>query len=102
MAARATSVVLSLLVAVFQVSSLSPPVTLTAGPVRGTVLDVSGTQVNAYLGIPYAKPPVGELRFKPPVPPDPWQGVYNATVLARDCYQELQDDEVCHVIYEIR
>ncbi|KAI8493492.1 type-B carboxylesterase lipase [Branchiostoma belcheri] len=93
MAARATSVVLSLLVAVFQVSSLSPPVILTSGTVRGTVLDVSGTQVNAYLGIPYAKPPVGELRFKPPVPPDPWQGVYNATVLARDCYQELQDNE---------
>ncbi|XP_078662203.1 cholinesterase 1-like [Branchiostoma floridae x Branchiostoma belcheri] len=93
MAARATSVVLSLLVAAFQVSSLSPLVTLTSGTVRGTVLDVSGTQVNAYLGIPYAKTPVGELRFKPPVPPDPWQGVYNATVLARDCYQELQDNE---------
>ncbi|XP_019632301.1 PREDICTED: cholinesterase 2-like [Branchiostoma belcheri] len=84
-----TCVVLSLLATVLSVCSLEPLVDLPAGPVRGTVLDVSGTQVNAYLGIPYAKPPVGELRFKPPVPPDPWQGVYNATEMPRSCYQKL-------------
>ncbi|XP_066272001.1 cholinesterase 1-like [Branchiostoma lanceolatum] len=69
------------------VGSSEPLVDLPAGTVRGTVVDVAGTQVNAYLGIPYAKPPVGELRFKPPVPPDPWEGVYNATEVSRDCYQ---------------
>ncbi|XP_066272002.1 acetylcholinesterase-like [Branchiostoma lanceolatum] len=85
----ATFMVLSLLAIVSSVSSQDPIVDLPAGTVRGTVVDVAGTQVNAYLGIPYAKPPVGELRFKPPVPPDPWEGVYNATEPPIACYQQL-------------
>ncbi|XP_066271211.1 acetylcholinesterase-like [Branchiostoma lanceolatum] len=75
------------------VGSSEPLVDLPAGTVRGTVVDVAGTQVNAYLGIPYAKPPVGELRFKPPVPPDPWEGVYNATKFSNRCYQLLQKNQ---------
>ncbi|MBN1663599.1 MAG: carboxylesterase family protein [Deltaproteobacteria bacterium] len=31
-----------------------------------------------WLGVPYAKPPLGDLRWKPPVEPDPWQGVRDA------------------------
>lgn len=33
----------------------------------------------AYLGIPYAKPPVGELRWRPPMRPEPWDGIMEAT-----------------------
>lgn len=48
------------------------------GKVRGitkTFTDQEGQQrdVHMYLGIPYAKPPVKKLRFKPPLPTDPWK-----------------------------
>ncbi|KAG5872637.1 hypothetical protein JTB14_016153 [Gonioctena quinquepunctata] len=41
----------------------------------------------AFLGIPYAKAPVGELRFKAPQPPEPWQGIKDATKVGNMCFQ---------------
>ncbi|XP_031348618.1 venom carboxylesterase-6-like [Photinus pyralis] len=43
----------------------------------------------AFEGIPYAKPPVGNLRFEPPQPAEPWSGTLEATT-ARGCAQHLQ------------
>ena len=42
------------------------------GKVRGTEV---AEGVLAWRGVPYAAPPVGELRLRPPVPPPPWAGV---------------------------
>jgi para-nitrobenzyl esterase len=44
---------------------------------NGTIEGIqdSKTGVKMFLGIPYAKPPVGELRWKAPLPADNWQGV---------------------------
>lgn len=42
------------------------------GKVRGRILE---NGVAAYLGIPYAAPPLGENRFRAPRPPEPWDGV---------------------------
>jgi para-nitrobenzyl esterase len=48
---------------------------------------VANAHVRAYLGIPFAAPPVGELRWKPPQPVAPWQGVRAATEFGPQCLQ---------------
>lgn len=40
-----------------------------------------------FRGVPYSAPPVGKLRWHPPLPPTPWDGVRNATTFAADCAQ---------------
>lgn len=52
-----------------------PVIETTAGPVRGLRRD-DGSQ--AFLGIPYADPPVGELRFRAPRRRTPWTGIHEA------------------------
>ncbi len=55
------------------------------GPVCGIV--VSG--VSEWLGIPYAAPPVGNLRWRPPQPPAPWSSPLQATAFGSECAQEF-------------
>lgn len=63
----------------------------TAGPVRGYLND----GIRTFRGVPYAEPPVGPLRFKPPVPPKPWTDVRWALVQGPNCpqhnYREKRD-----------
>ena len=44
-------------------------------------------KLNAWLGIPFAEKPIGDLRFKRPVPIKNWNGILNATQLPNTCYQ---------------
>jgi len=43
--------------------------------------------VDAYLGIPFAKPPLNSLRFRHPQPIEKWRNIFNATRLPNSCYQ---------------
>jgi len=53
----------------------APLVETAAGTVRGRALPEGG---RLFAGIPFAEPPVGELRLRPPRPPAPWRGVREA------------------------
>jgi len=53
----------------------------------GTVEGKSDAKVNAFLGIPYAAPPVGDLRWKAPQPAAKWSGVRKATEFGNHCMQ---------------
>ncbi|MFT4051128.1 MAG: carboxylesterase family protein [Microbacterium sp.] len=57
-----------------------PVVDTASGRVRGLWREIPGSQARsaAFLGIPFAQPPVGELRFAAPVPAEPWEGVRDA------------------------
>lgn len=55
-------------------------ITVEQGDLRG-VLSEDG-KVEIYAGIPYAMPPVGDLRWKEPQDPEPWQGVRDCDVFA--------------------
>ena len=61
--------------------SASPIRNTHTGQVRGSLVHVKDTKsdVHAFLGIPFAKPPVGPLRFAPPENPEPWSGVRDGT-----------------------
>jgi para-nitrobenzyl esterase len=62
----------------------SPP----AGRIRGrVVLTTSETSVVAFLGIAYAAPPVGDLRWKPPRPATPFKDVFDACAFGPDLLQ---------------
>jgi para-nitrobenzyl esterase len=67
-----------------------------SGLLAGKVLD-SG--VKAWLGIPYAKPPVRELRWQPPQPIT-WKGVYNADRKMPECIQVLRPHNINHYFGE--
>ena len=46
---------------------------------------------NEFVTIPFAAPPIGDLRFRPPVSPDPWSEPQNRSELYwRVCYQVHQ------------
>ncbi len=60
------------------------PVRITGGAIAGTT---APSGVRAFLGIPYAAPPVGPLRWKPPQPPLAWTRVRDATSFGPRCMQ---------------
>jgi len=62
-----------------------PRVTIDTGTLEG-IFD-SATRVMVFSGIPYAAPPVSELRWRPPQPTQPWRGVRAAKQLGRNCMQ---------------
>ncbi|KFO60511.1 Fatty acyl-CoA hydrolase precursor, medium chain, partial [Corvus brachyrhynchos] len=67
-----------------------PEVETKYGRVQGYQfkVDTAERTVNVFLGLPFAKPPVGPLRFTEPQPPEPWEGVRDATSYPPMCLQD--------------
>ncbi|XP_005052808.1 PREDICTED: fatty acyl-CoA hydrolase precursor, medium chain-like isoform X2 [Ficedula albicollis] len=72
------------------VAAEQPEAETKYGRVRGYQFKVDAAErtVNVFLGLPFAKPPVGSLRFSEPQPPEPWQGVRDATSYPPMCLQD--------------
>jgi len=56
---------------------------------EGDIAPVPAAQPNVslYKGVPYARPPVGDLRWKPPQPPEPWMAVRSGARYGPACLQ---------------
>ncbi len=63
-----------------EVSVLTDPIKIETGYISGTIIGDLGKEVRIYRGIPYAAPPVGDLRWKAPEPAASWEGIRECTV----------------------
>jgi para-nitrobenzyl esterase len=64
-------------------AAIPEPVKIDAGLITGTT--TTSDDVRVFKGIPFAAPPVGELRWKAPQPPAKWEGVRKADQFGSAC-----------------
>ncbi|RFU27213.1 hypothetical protein B7463_g9126, partial [Scytalidium lignicola] len=69
-------------------NKLTSVVVLGNGAVQGSLRDENG--ILAFKGIPFAEPPVGNLRWRPPYPAPPWKGIRNGTEFGSTCVSALE------------
>ena len=81
--------------ALFALSTLAHADSLTVKTAQGKVhgKTINNGKVNAWLGLPYAAPPVGELRWKAPEPAAKWAGERDATNYGAHCEQSTVYDD---------
>ena len=71
----------------------APKVTVETGELAGFWVKTPGkSDIAAFRGIPYAKPPVGELRWRPPERAESWSGVRSAKSFGPTCPQRSDED----------
>src|SRR5215831_19176932 len=95
-AAAACALAVSVAVAVVTAgagNAIASPMSGSANPVvridDGVIRGASAAGVNSFLGLPYAAPPTGNLRWRPPQPAAAWTGVRPATQFGPSCPQAL-------------
>ena len=67
-----------------KIQTTSTPIVQTLnGDIQGLAVD----GINSFRGIPYAQPPVGTLRWRPPQAPSSWEGLFNADTFGLSCSQ---------------
>ena len=63
-------------------------ISIQSGKIKGLYRD----GVNIFLGVPYAEPPIGELRFAPTRKKEPWEGVLDCTKYGNIMIQPVTED----------
>src|SRR5688572_10366272 len=84
------TVVLSVTCIGVTAADLVPTIAVTGGEIRGAV---SHNGFASFKGIPFARPPVGELRWHEPLPPVPWSGIREVTAFGPPCPQSPVPNE---------
>ena len=80
---------------IYKVDSLhSVFVKTKSGTIQGERIDVMNKEIDVFLGIPYAEPPIGDLRFRKPKEVKPWNGIYRAIRHSRPCLQYKLDHRI--------
>jgi para-nitrobenzyl esterase len=69
----------------------TPAIVTESGPLKGII----NGNISEFLGIPYAAPPVGELRWVPPQPYGPFSGLFDASSFGSVCTQPGRGTENC-------
>ncbi|XP_019605336.2 liver carboxylesterase 1 [Rhinolophus sinicus] len=79
----------------------SPVVDTVQGKVLGKYVSLEGfaQSVAVFLGVPFAKPPLGSLRFAPPQPAEPWLFVKNTTSYPPMCSQDAVASQVISELF---
>jgi para-nitrobenzyl esterase len=89
---------------------LADPIKTDAGYVSGTMIGTLDDAVRVYRGIPYAAPPLGDLRWKAPQPVTSWSGIREATQFTKMAIQAndlvpqmlgLEDSEDCLYLHVV-
>ena len=86
---RITGLTLAALLAMPLCGAIQEPVKIEGGLISGT--PGWGWGIREYLGIPFAAPPTGNLRWRPPQPVVGWQGVRAADRFSAACMQRALD-----------
>ncbi len=72
-----------------EVDALLDPIKIDTGYISGTVIGDVGDEVRIYRGIPYAAPPVGNLRWRRPQAADSWPGIRECTAFGNASPQPI-------------
>jgi para-nitrobenzyl esterase len=72
---------------VSDIDTLVDPIKIDTGYISGTIVGDIGKEVRIFRGIPYAAPPVGDLRWKAPQPVAPWTGIRECTAFSKSSIQ---------------
>ncbi|XP_013397406.1 carboxylesterase 5A [Lingula anatina] len=79
-------------VMVVNIVSCQVQVTTKYGVIQGRMHTIEGKTLSTFFGVPFAKPPLGNLRFKKPQAAEPLTGVLNASDFGNSCMQRVSSE----------